>query len=195
MSDTTLTSEFTSALQQLAPIFQAHCDERNLPGCAYGVVAGGRLVGGGSIGVITPGNTASGTDAPDANTVYRIASMTKSFGALAILMLRDEGKLALDKAAAEYVPELKQLAYPTHDSAPITVRQLLTMAAGWPEDNPWGDRQLWRNDAELSEILKNSGVAAPDGFHQVDNGIVRDNRRRVHGHVEDGIFQGFDFFR
>lgn len=153
MSDITLTSEFTSALQQLAPIFQAHCDERNLPGCAYGVVAGGRLVGGGSIGVITPGNTASGTDAPDANTVYRIASMTKSFGALAILMLRDEGKLALDKAAAEYVPELRQLAYPTHDSAPITVRQLLTMAAGWPEDNPWGDRQLWRNDAELSEIL------------------------------------------
>ncbi len=54
MSDTTFTSEFTSALQQLAPIFQAHCDERNLPGCAYGIVAGGRLVGSGSIGVITP---------------------------------------------------------------------------------------------------------------------------------------------
>ncbi len=161
MSDTTYSpartaSEdptWTSALQQLVPIFQAHCDEHHLPGCAYGVVAGGRLVGSGSIGVVTPGNAAHDADAPDANTVYRIASMTKSFGALAILMLRDAGKLALDTVAAEYVPELRELTYPTRDSAPITVRQLLTMAAGWPEDNPWGDRQLWRNDAELSEIL------------------------------------------
>lgn len=149
MNDTTLTSDFISALEALAPIFQAHCDKHNLPGCAYGVVAGGNLVGSANIGVVTPGVA----EAPDANTVYRIASMTKSFGALAILMLRDEGKLALDMAAAEYVPELRQLACPTRDNAPITVRQLLTMAAGWPEDNPWGDRQLWRNDAELSEIL------------------------------------------
>ena len=47
MSDTTFTSELTSALQQLAPIFQADCDERNLPGCAYGPrPAGGWLVAG-----------------------------------------------------------------------------------------------------------------------------------------------------
>lgn len=161
MSDTTYspaltTAEdptWTSALQQLVPIFQAHCDEHHLPGCAYGVVAGGRLVGSGSIGIVNPDSAARCADAPDANTVYRIASMTKSFGALAILMLRDAGELVLDAAAAEYVPELRPLAYPTRDSAPITVRRLLTMAAGWPEDNPWGDRQLWRNDVELNEIL------------------------------------------
>lgn len=110
-------------------------------------------MGSASLGVVNPGSAAHGASAPDANTVYRIASMTKSFGALAILMLRDAGKLALDTPAAEYVPELRQLIHPTHDSAPITVRQLLTMSAGWPEDNPWGDRQLWRNDAELNEIL------------------------------------------
>ena len=153
MSDTTPTSDFEAALQGLTPIFQTHCDEHHLPGCAYGVVAGGRLVGSASLGVVNPGSAAHGASAPDANTVYRIASMTKSFGALAILMLRDAGKLALDTPAAEYVPELRQLIHPTHDSAPITVRQLLTMSAGWPEDNPWGDRQLWRNDAELNEIL------------------------------------------
>jgi CubicO group peptidase (beta-lactamase class C family) len=143
---------WTAALKQLAPIFQAHCDEHHLPGCAYGVVTGGRLVASASIGVVNPG-AAEAAGAPTANTVYRIASMTKSFGALAILMLRDAGKLALDTAVAEYIPELRQLAYPTRDCAPITVRQLLTMASGWPEDNPWGDRQLWRNDAELGEIL------------------------------------------
>jgi CubicO group peptidase (beta-lactamase class C family) len=142
-------STWTSALRLIAPIFQAHVDERHLPGCAYGIVTSGGLVGSGSCGIVNPGSA----ECPGAATVYRIASMTKSFTALAILMLRDAGKLALDTAAAEYVPELSRLVYPTRDSSPITVRQLLTMAAGWPEDNPWGDRQLWRNDAQLGEIL------------------------------------------
>jgi CubicO group peptidase (beta-lactamase class C family) len=73
-------------------------------------------------------------------------------------MLRDAGKLALDAAAADYVPELHELAYPTRDSARITVRGLLTMAAGWPEDNAWGDRQLWRDDDWLGATLRR-GVA------------------------------------
>ncbi len=119
MTDKTLQDCLDHCFRALAPIFQAHCDERHLPGCAYGVVAGGQLVGSGSIGVVNPGDAVGPGDAPDADTVYRIASMTKSFGALAILMLRDEGKLMLDTAAAEYVPELRQLAYPTR-----TVRRL-----------------------------------------------------------------------
>ena len=41
---------------------------------------------------------------PDADTVFRIASMTKSFTAAVILPLRDEGALALDDEAARYVP-------------------------------------------------------------------------------------------
>ncbi len=142
-------STWAAALPLLRPIFQSHCDQHHVPGCAYGVVAGGRLVLSDSIGVMNPGDG----QAPGADTVYRIASMTKSFGALAILLLRDEGKLLLDAPAVEYAPELRSLAYPTRDSAPITVRQLLTMAAGWPEDNPWGDRQLWRTDDQLAELL------------------------------------------
>ena len=48
----------------------------------------------------------------DADTVFRIASMTKSFTAMSILKLRDEGKLSLDDPAEQYVPELKTLALP-----------------------------------------------------------------------------------
>lgn len=143
-------SVFDAALAALRPIFQAHCDEHHAPGCAYGVIRGGQLVFSEGIGGIDPGATRP----PDARTVYRIASMTKSFAALAVLMLRDEGKLQLDAPAAEYAPELRALSYPTRDSAPLSVRQLLTMAAGWPEDNPWGDRQLWRSDEQLAELLR-----------------------------------------
>lgn len=143
-------SNWDAVIPTLRPIFQAHCTERHAPGCAYGVVSGGELVIGDGLGVINPGAPA----APGPDTVYRIASMTKSFAALAILLLRDEGKLRLDAPAADYAPELRLLQYPTCDSHPISVRQLLTMTAGWPEDNPWGDRQLWRTDAELAELLR-----------------------------------------
>ena len=78
---------------------------------------------------------------PDADTVFRIASMTKCFTAATILLLRDEGRLRLDDPVRRHVPELAGWAPPTADRGPITIRQLLTMSAGLPTDDPWGDRQ------------------------------------------------------
>ena len=89
------------------------------------------------------------------DALFRIASMTKSFTALSILRLRDLGRLSLEDPAARYVPELAALAYPTRDSPQITIRHLLTHSAGFPEDNPWGDRQLGTDRATLSRWLKN----------------------------------------
>jgi len=90
----------------------------------------------------------------DADTVFRIASMTKSFTAMAILKLRDEGKLSLDDPAERYAPELKGLIDPTGDSPRVTIRHLLSHAEGFPEDNPWGDQQLARTDEELSAMMR-----------------------------------------
>ena len=80
--------------------------------------------------------------------------MTKSFTALAILQLRDAGKLRLDDSVHTYVPALKDVAYLTQDAPPITIRHLLTHAAGFPEDNPWGDRQLADSPDEFIELLE-----------------------------------------
>jgi len=90
----------------------------------------------------------------DGDTVFRIASMTKSFTAMSILALRDEGRLSLDDPAERYVPELKGFRYPTSDSPKITIRHLLSHSAGFPEDNPWGDRQLADTDDQLSQMLR-----------------------------------------
>ena len=78
---------------------------------------------------------------PDAGTVFRIASMTKSFTAAAILTLRDDGVLKLEDLAEDYVPELRDWPLVSPDAARISIRHLLTMTAGFPTDDPWGDRQ------------------------------------------------------
>jgi CubicO group peptidase (beta-lactamase class C family) len=80
--------------------------------------------------------------------------MTTSFTAMAILRLRDEGKLSLDDPAEKYVPELAGLKYPTTDSPRITIRHLLSHSEGFPEDNPWGDQQLARTDDEMSRMMR-----------------------------------------
>jgi CubicO group peptidase (beta-lactamase class C family) len=46
-------------------------------------------------------------------SLFRIASMSKAFTGLAILKLRDEGKLSLDALAETYVPEMRGWRYPT----------------------------------------------------------------------------------
>lgn len=89
-------------------------------------------------------------------TEFRIASMSKSFTALAVLKLRDAGRLRLDDPVAKYVPELRRWPRPTSDAGPITLRQLLAHAGGLPEDNPQGDRQLALTPAQFSAWLKSA---------------------------------------
>src|SRR5581483_5890080 len=71
----------------------------------------------------------------------------------AVLLLRDEGLLALDDPAERYVPELRGWATP--ESTPITIRHLLTMTAGFPTDDPWGDRQQGLPLDEFAKLLEN----------------------------------------
>jgi CubicO group peptidase (beta-lactamase class C family) len=122
----------------------------HIPGLAYGLVVDGHLVAADGMGVQNVADQRPVT--PD--SVFRIASMTKSFTAMAVVRLRDEGKLQLDTPVQDIVPELASLTYPTRDSAPITVRQLLTMSGGFPQDDPWADRQLAAEEATLSEWMR-----------------------------------------
>ena len=121
-----------------------------VPGLAYGVTLGDRLVHARGLGTLRVGEDAR----PDADSVFRIASMTKSFTATAVLLLRDEGRLQLDDPVAEHVPELADLRGPTGDSPPITIRHLLTMTAGFPTDDPWGDRQQGLDLGLFAELLR-----------------------------------------
>lgn len=139
-----------TAYPEVDRIFEKYFAEKAVPGMVYGLVVDGELVRVKAFGVREIGSNEPVTP----ETAFRIASMTKSYTALAILKLRDAGKLSLDDLVSKWIPELAGLKYPTRDTAPLRVRQLLTHGAGFPEDNPWGDRQLAVSDAELSKWLQ-----------------------------------------
>jgi len=82
------------------------------------------------------------------DTVFRLASVTKQFTAVAILMLMEQGLLALDDPITRFWPD-----YPTHGHT-ITVEHLLTHTSGirsytdMPEWPP-----LWRKDFSVEELI------------------------------------------
>lgn len=129
-------------------LYSSFAKERNYPSLAYGIVLDGNLILYGQTGTIQDGIAA------DKSSLYRIASMSKNVTAVCILQLRDAGKLRLDDPAYLYVPALKSNNLLTGDAPPITVRHLLNHAAGFPEDNPWGDRQLSDTKDELMTLIK-----------------------------------------
>ena len=139
-----------SAFGDIDRLFAEFIKTSHVPGAAWGVIIDGELAHSGAAGV----RDAVSNTPVDVDTVFRIASMTKSFTAVAILKLRDEGKLSLDDPAERYVPELKTLRYPTSDSPRITIRHLLTHSEGFPEDNPWGDQQLSETEESFTRMLR-----------------------------------------
>ena len=138
------------ALAEVDRIFAEWRLGAHAPGLVYGIVADGKLIHLKALGVQ---DTASNRPVTS-DTLFRIASMSKAFTSMAILKLRDEGKLQLDAPAETYVPEMKAWRYPTTDSPKITVRNLLTHSAGYVEDNPWGDRQQVMSEADFTALLK-----------------------------------------
>lgn len=131
-------------------MFEDYARSHKFPSVVFGIVSEGELVYTGSWGFadIEKKIPASAT------SLYRIASMSKSFTAMAILRLRDEGKLRMDDPVSDYIPEMKNAKYLTSDAPAITVRDLMMHAAGFPEDNPWGDRQLDIADSTFTRWMK-----------------------------------------
>ncbi len=135
-------------------MYKEYAARKNFPGMAFGIVMDDQLVYTGNAGY-----TSIAQKTPvSPKSLFRIASMSKSFTSMAILKLRDEGKLDLDEPIYHYIPEFKSVPLLTKDAPPITIRNLMTHTAGFPEDNPWGDRQLDITDAIFKEMI-NKGIS------------------------------------
>jgi len=109
----------------------------------------------------------------DGETSYNWASITKTMTAIAILQLRDRGKLSLDDPAVRYVPELEQVHDEFGPIGAITIRDLLTHSAGfrnptWPWDCDDGNNCDWQpfeptHWAQVAAMLPYTHVASRPG--------------------------------
>lgn len=149
-----------AAYRAIDSIFEDFARDKHVPGMIFAVVQHGKVVHCRALGVQDLQGRAPVTGA----TVFRIASMTKSFTALATLKLRDAGKLSLEDPATKLIPELSGLQLPTPDSRSIRIRDLLSHTAGFVTDDPWGDRQLAMPEAQFSTFMRDSEpFARPPG--------------------------------
>lgn len=81
-------------------------------------------------------NRATNTAVTD-RTIYHWGSITKSLTAIAIMQLRDRGRLSLDDKVTRYLPELRKIHDPFGRIDSITIRMLMSHTAGfrngtWP---------------------------------------------------------------
>ena len=131
-------------------VFARWARRTRAPGVAWGVVRSGELAASGGVGVLRVG----APEAPDADSVFRIASMTKSFTGAALMTLVVDGTLRLDDPVEIHVPELKGWGRTTSDAPALTVRHLASMEAGLPTDDAWADRHLDLPDEAMDALLE-----------------------------------------
>lgn len=96
-------------------------------------------------------------------TIYRIASITKTFTATAVMQLRDAGRLALDDPVARHLP---WFAYrDTFPQGPaVTIRHLLTHTSGLPRESPfpyWTDREFPTREQLIAALREQTSVYEP----------------------------------
>ncbi|NII41987.1 CubicO group peptidase (beta-lactamase class C family) [Curtobacterium flaccumfaciens] len=143
-----MTRPSSAAIDAVDALHRQRVADGIAPSSVWGVFDRDGLVASGGAG-----DRGDGT-APDADTVYRIASCTKSVTATALLGLVADGLLSLDAPVTDFVPAFRSVALPTADSPVPSVRMLLTMSAGFPTDDPWGDRQENISDDDLDDVLR-----------------------------------------
>ena len=108
----------------------AQRDYDRLPGLSVGVVRDQELLWSKGYGLAdTEREVQAG-----AGTIYSICSISKLFTAIAVMQLRDAGKLRLDDAVADVLPWFN-LRIRHEDSGPITIRSLLTHSSGLPRES------------------------------------------------------------
>lgn len=112
----------TTGKRQAEMLIQKSVKELNIPGLSVSVISKGVTVyqkdfGFQNLELKVP---------PGPQSTYLIASVTKTFTAMAALMLWEEGRLGLDDPVGKYLPAL-----PEHWK-PVTVRQLLNHTSGIP---------------------------------------------------------------
>ncbi len=128
-------TDYSRTLQEMTPWLTNQMQARGVSSLALALVDGTQAVWTAGFGMADP---VEGVPA-DADTVYRICSVSKTFTTLTAMREVDRGRLNLDAPVTNYVPNFRLLdRFP--GAAPITPRMLLNHQSGLPGNFvPYGD--------------------------------------------------------
>jgi CubicO group peptidase (beta-lactamase class C family) len=144
---TALTTEELSA--ELRSIVAKAQSERRVPSVAAGVLRGGEIVWADAVGVA---DAESGEDATPEHQ-YRIGSITKTFTAVAVMQLRDAGKLELEDRLDAHID------VPARGD--LTLRRMLSHGSGLQREIPGDVWETLRFPASTVELLATLEEAEP----------------------------------
>lgn len=134
---------------ELAAKLASFVRDNRLPGGTAGVVHGDELAWSAGVGFAD-----LGTSQPtEPGTLYRIASITKTFTGTAIMRLRDAGRLDLDDPAVAYLPELRAAVTPFAPIEAVTIRRMLSHESGLPAEPPGTDWSVPRYPGAPEQTL------------------------------------------
>ncbi len=131
------------------------------PGLAAGIVRDGELAWTGGFGVAD----LDAGSAPDAGTVARVASITKTFTATAVMQLRDRGLLRLDDPLTVHLPEFGAAVETGGRVADVTLRRMLTHHSGLSTETAlmsWGAEEFPGRDEVLGALPRTEVVIPAD---------------------------------
>ncbi len=136
----TAQQEAPPAWSEFLRIFDAGMDSDRVVGGAVVLVRDGRIAAHHERGLA---DRAVGQRV-DERTLFHYGSITKTLTAIAIMQLRDRGKLSLDDRITRWVPELRQVHDPYGMIDSITLRMLLSHSAGFQNPTwPYAKGQGW----------------------------------------------------
>jgi D-alanyl-D-alanine carboxypeptidase len=104
-------------------------------------------------------------------TIFRIASITKTFTATAIMILRDRGKLRLDDPVSVHLP---WFTYKNRhaDGPVVTIRHMLTHTSGLPREAAfpyWTDHNFPTREQMIKAFHDQESVFEPETRYKYSN--------------------------
>lgn len=161
--------DFSEAIRLIDTWLEAQRDYDHLPGISVAIVTDQEILWSKGYGMADLEKKAPSS--PD--TIYSICSISKLFTSVAIMQLRDAGKLRLEDLVSDHLPwfNLKQ-QYP--DTGPITIRSLLTHSSGLPRESDypyWSgpDFPFPSSEQVKAKLGTQKTLYPPSTYHQYSN--------------------------
>ncbi|MBI1873631.1 MAG: serine hydrolase [Acidobacteria bacterium] len=148
--------------EELSQLITAKMAEYHVPGVAFGVMKNGETM--------TRGFGVTSVDEPQPvtpDTIFQIASISKTFAATAIMRLVDQGKVDLKAPVRRYLPDFRVLDETV--SREVTIWHLLTHTPGWEGQLNTDDRGTETLANFVSGLRELPQLSAPGSVWSYNN--------------------------